>query len=113
MDKNTLIGILLIGVIFIAFMFVNQKEQEAINKANQAQQAEEIQVDGNPSIATETISDSSVNVDVSNSTSVQLQSSKENSDSLINGLSLDELARRKQNLKYQWSYQFFQEHRRS
>ena len=96
MDKNTLIGILLIGVIFIAFMFVNQKEQEAINKANQAQQAEEIQVDGNPSIATETISDSSVNVDVSNSTSVQLQSSKENSDSLINGLSLDELARRKQ-----------------
>lgn len=33
MDKNTLIGILLIGVIFIAFMFVNQQEQEAIKQA--------------------------------------------------------------------------------
>ena len=38
MDKNTLIGILLIGVIFIAFMFVNQKEQEAINNAAQNQE---------------------------------------------------------------------------
>ena len=38
MDKNTLIGILLIGVIFIAFMFVNQQEQEAIKQAQTVEQ---------------------------------------------------------------------------
>ena len=44
MDKNTLIGILLIGVIFIAFMFVNQQEQEAINQA-QADEQQDIITD--------------------------------------------------------------------
>ena len=52
MDKNTLIGIVLIGLIFIAFMFVNQKEQEAIERANQAQQtsAQENEIISNSSI---------------------------------------------------------------
>ena len=35
MDKNTITGILLIGVIFVAFMFINQQEQDAVNQAKQ------------------------------------------------------------------------------
>ena len=38
MDKNTITGILLIGVIFVAFMFINQQEQDAVNQAKQEEQ---------------------------------------------------------------------------
>ena len=38
MDKNTITGILLIGVIFVAFMFINQQEQDAVNQAKLEEQ---------------------------------------------------------------------------
>ena len=91
MDKNTLIGIVLIGLIFIAFMFVNQKEQEAIERANQAQQTsvQENEIISNSSIVSS--SDTTIN-DFNN---VISEDNLENADS-ISGLSAAQLARRKQ-----------------
>ena len=91
MDKNTLIGILLIGVIFIAFMFVNQQEQEAIKQAQVVEQP------------TNTVIDSDFNSEETD-TAISIQNERiiigntENntSDSLINGLSEQEKLSRKQ-----------------
>ena len=91
MDKNTLIGIVLIGLIFIAFMFVNQKEQEAIERANQAQQTstQENEIISNSSIVN---SSDTITNDFND---VIFEDNLENADS-ISGLSAVQLARRKQ-----------------